>query len=117
MKRVITKYIILVISILTASLLTEFIVKHVSKYYHDRTYLSVAMSMAITVVVFVPLFGFMGKLINRFSKEYVNHSKRISKNSMTGLLIGTLLALATLFIFFAYVRHGINVWNDFKGLF
>ena len=64
-----TKYAALIISILSASLVNEFVVKYIKSYYQEHTYQSVLIGMLVTVIVFVPLFSFLGKWINKASKD------------------------------------------------
>ncbi|NQY07640.1 MAG: hypothetical protein HRT68_15955 [Flavobacteriaceae bacterium] len=112
-----TKYTALIISILSASLINEFIVKYIKSYYQEHTYKSVAIGMLVTVVVFVPLFSFVGKWLNKASKSYIKTGKKVASNSRTGLWISFLIALVILFALFASIRHDLDVLNDIKSLF
>lgn len=104
-----TKYATLVISILTASLLNEYIVNVINSYYKERTYLSVLIGMLVTVLVFVPMFGLVRSFMDKASKSYLKASKKVAKKSSTGLLVGFLIAFIVLFVFFAKIRHNIDV--------
>lgn len=111
-----TKYATIIISVLTASLVNEYVVKWVNSYYKEPTYTSVLVGMGVTVLIFVPLFGLFGKWINSASKVYLKKSKKVASNSGIGLLIGFLIAFAVLFVFFAKVRHGLDVISYLKNL-
>lgn len=103
-----TKYATIIISVLAASLINEYIVKWVNTYYKEPTYTSVLIGMAVTVIVFVPLFGLVGKWINAASKAYLKKSKKVASNSGVGLLFGFLIAFGILFVLFAKIRHGLD---------
>jgi len=111
-----TKYATIVISVLTASLVNEYIVKWVNSYYKEPTYTSVLIGMGVTVLIFVPLFGLVGKWINSASKVYLKKSKKVASNSATGLLIGFLLAFGVLFVLFAKIRHNLDALAYLKSL-
>ena len=114
--RKITKYAALVISILIASLLNEFIVKLIKGYYQESSYKSVAIGMVVTLIVFVPLFKILGKWINTVSKKYIKTGKKVASNSTTGLWVSFLIALLILFILFAKIRHGLDVVSDLNRI-
>lgn len=111
-----TKYATIIISILTASLINEYIVKLVNSYYKEPTYTSVLIGMMVTVLIYVPLFGLIGKWINQASKSYLKASKKVSSSNSRGLLIGFLIAFVILFIFFAKIRHGLDVVTKLSHL-
>lgn len=104
-----TKNATLVISILTASLVNEYLVRLVDSYYKEGTLLSVLIGMLVTVLIFVPMFGFVRGIMDKASKSYLKASKKIAKKNSTGLFIGFLIAFAILFILFAKTRHNIDV--------
>lgn len=105
----ITKYATLIISILSASLLNEYIVNYIDSYYKERTYLSVLIGMLVTVAVFVPVFGIVRKWMDTASKKYLKASKKVAKKDRTGILLGFLIAFGILFVLFAKIRHDIDV--------
>ena len=111
-----TKYATIIISVLTASLVNEYIVKWVNSYYKEPTYTSVLIGMGVTVIIFVPLFGLVGKWINAASKVYLKKSKKVASNSGIGLLLGFLTAFVVLFIMFAKIRHGLDFIAYIKRL-
>ena len=104
-----TKYATLIISILTASLVNEYLVKLVNSYYKEGTYLSVLIGMIVTILIFVPMFGFVKGMMDKVSKSYLKASKKIAKKNSTGLFVGFLIAFAILYVFFAQIRHNIDV--------
>ncbi len=111
-----TKYATIVISILTASLVNEYVVKLINSYYKESTYQSVLIGMAVTVLIFVPMFGFVGKWISKASKTYLKASKKVAKKSSNGLFFGFLIAFVILFVLFATIRHNIDVFSDLRAL-
>lgn len=104
-----TKYATIIISVLTASLINEYVVKLINSYYKDSTYASVLIGMAVTILIFVPMFGLVGKWISKASKSYLKASKKVAKKSSNGLIFGFLIAFVILFVLFAKIRHNIDV--------
>jgi len=110
-----TKYATIIISVLTASLINEYVVKLINSYYKDSTYVSVLIGMAVTILIFVPMFGLVGKWIGKMSKSYLKASKKVAKKSSNGLIFGFLIAFIILFILFAKIRHDIDVIENLKS--
>ncbi|NQY28449.1 MAG: hypothetical protein HRT69_03150 [Flavobacteriaceae bacterium] len=104
-----TKYATIIISVLTASLINEYVVKLINSYYKESTYVSVLIGMVVTILIFVPMFGLVGKWIGKVSKSYLKASKKVAKKSSNGLFLGFLIAFAILFVLFAKTRHNIDV--------
>lgn len=104
-----TKYAAIIISVLTASLINEYVVKLINSYYKESTYVSVLIGMAVTILIFVPMFGLVGKWIGKVSKSYLKATKKVAKKSSNGLIFGFLIAFGILFILFAKTRHDIDV--------
>ena len=114
--RKLTQYATLIISVLSASLLNEYIVGIVNSYYKDRSYLSVLIGMLVTVAVFVPVFGIVRKWMDAASKTYLKASKKVAKKNSAGLFWGFLIAFAILFILFAKIRHGVDVISRIQNI-
>lgn len=112
-----TKYAALIISILTASLINEYLLKLIKSYYEEPTYQSVAIGMLITIIVFVPLFSILNKWINRATKSYIKTSKKVASNSKTGLYVSFMIALFILFVLYAKQRHEIDVIARMNHMF
>lgn len=110
-----TKYATIIISILTASLLNEYIVNYVGTYYKSRTYLSVLIGMFVTIAIFVPIFGIVKKSMDSAAKSYLKSTKKIAKKNNAGLFWGFLIAFSILFVLFAKIRHGIDVIGEAKS--
>lgn len=105
-----TKFVVFTLSILIASLFSEYLVSLLSEYGKD--YKAVAIRMIVTVAIYFPLLTFMEKYIQRASKRYAQASKGVAKSSTLGLTIGFVLALIILFALFAFVLHGKNAFAD-----
>jgi len=72
--------------------------------------------MAVTVLIFVPMFGLVGKWISKVSKSYLKASKKVAKKSSNGLIFGFLIAFIILFVLFAKIRHNIDVIANLTAL-
>lgn len=115
MKRKLTKYIVVVISILTAELLHEYIHELLHKWLKTSglgMYVTVLISMAVAVAVFYPAFHLIEKYVAWAAKKYVDGAKRISGGPFKGLLIGFVVAIILLFIGFCQVWYHVNVLHD-----
>lgn len=105
-----TKFVVFSLSILIASLLSEFLVSLLVKVGKD--YKAVAIRMVVTVAIYYPLVTFLEKYIQRVSKKYAQASKGVAKSSTLGLTLGFCLALVVLFILFAKVLYDKDAVGD-----
>ncbi len=116
MKRL-SKFTVYSITILTAYLISEFLVDFLNHYYKEKTYLSVFIGMVVVLAVYFPVVTFLDKYIKRMSKTYIKKSKELNKNSKLGVIIGFFLFLFVLFGLFALVWYDLNLLKDLKGMF
>lgn len=111
MKRKATKYAVIVISILLAELIHEYI-QHMFTGWVKQSqfglYASVILSMGVAVLVFYPAFHIIETYLKFASKKYVQGSKKIGKDSFLGIAIGFALALLLLFIGFCEIWYHQN---------
>tara|TARA_B100000809_G_scaffold47310_1_gene41921 strand:- start:322 stop:672 length:351 start_codon:yes stop_codon:yes gene_type:complete len=112
-----TKFTVYSTTILTAYLISEFLVGFLNSYYKENTYSSVAIGMLVVLIVYFPIVTFLDKYIKQMSKSYVNKSKTLNKNSGLGIIIGFLIMFFVLFILFALVWHDLNLLKDLKNMF
>ena len=111
-----TKYAIFALTILIASLISDYLVKYISVEFVDRSYKGVAIEMCIIILVYYPAFTIIEKFVLKASKEYVKTSKKAVKSSNFGLLIGFGIAVLILFYFFAKVKHNMDLFEDLKNM-
>ncbi len=111
-----TKYAIFALTILIASLLSDYLVQLISDKFVDHSYQGVAIEMCIVVIVYYPAFTLIEKLVLQVSKKYVSSSKKAVKSSNFGLLIGFGVAVLILFYFFAKIKHNMDLIEDFKNM-
>ncbi len=110
-----TKYSVVVLSILTISLVNELAIKAVNSYYKSATYFSVVIGMVVTVVVFIPLLGFLKKIVQSASNQYIRSAKKVAPSQGFGVLVGVLVGILVLFALYAHFRHGIDIASDFQA--
>jgi len=111
MKRKTTKYAVIIISILLAELIHDYIQELVYawvKHSQFGIYVSVLISMAAVVVIFYPAFNLIERYLHFASRKYIEGSKKISKNNFRGLLLGFILALILLFVGFCELWYQSN---------
>jgi uncharacterized protein YacL len=111
-----TKYAIFALTVLIASLLSDFLVQLISAKFVNQSYQGVALEMFIIVIVYYPAFTIIEKFVLKASKEYVKSSKKAVKSSSFGLLIGFAVAVLILFYLFARVKHNMDLIEDLKNL-
>ena len=100
-----TKYAIFALTVLIASLLSDYLVDLISSEFVDHSYKGVAIEMCIIIIVYYPAFTIIEKLVLQASKKYVISSKKAVKSSSFGLLIGFVIAVLVLFYLFAKMKH------------
>lgn len=116
-RRKITRFATVALTILTAYLVSEYLLIFMEDYKDGRSYKSVIISMLIIVAIYYPALTLLEKYIKKLSAEYVKTSKNFAKSNTVGLFIGFFIAFFILFSLFAYVWYDLNVLNDLsKGI-
>lgn len=112
-----TKFTVYSTTILTAYLVSEYLVNFLNSYYKAKTYGSVFIGMLVILVVYFPVVTFLDKYIKRMSKTYINQSKGLANNKPFGIIVGFLVMFFVLFVLFALVWHDLNLLEDLKNKF
>lgn len=110
MNRTLTKYGVSVLTILLANLIGEIIMNKLFEFNNTSDYNAVLIRMFIITAVFIPTFTILEKYIQRFSRGYVNTSKRTTKSNTLGLVIGLMIGLLALTIAYGYVWYNLKFW-------
>lgn len=110
MKRLLTKYMVIIITILIANLIGELFIKYLFGLTDRKTYTSVLIQMAALVVVFVPALTLLESYIKTASKKYIQQSKKATGNGTLGLLIGFIIAIGALTLAYGYVWYDLKIW-------
>lgn len=114
--RKLTRFGTVCITILTAYLISDYILLFLEDYKEGRTYKSVLITMVIIIAVYYPALTFLEKYIKKISAEYIKSSKGIAKSSIIGLLVGFIVAFFILFSLFAHVWYNLNILKDITNL-
>ena len=110
MKRFLTKYAIIIITVLTANLVAELLGPYLLDMAGSRSYQAVLLRMAIIVIIFIPALSFFEVYIKKASKTYLQQTRRSSPNALVGLIAGILVALSALTIAYGYIWYGLQFW-------
>ena len=109
MIRYLTRFFVYTITILLATLLSEWLVSLIQT---EKTYKYVAVRMIVVLFIFVPIVSFLEKYIKAVSNKYVKESKNSFKNRYLGLFIGYFIILMIIFGFFAKIFINRNLLED-----
>lgn len=97
------------ITLLTANLLTTFITDKMIGYKWEIKPLRFTLiSMGIIAVIFYPLFVWLERWVDKFSRRFVKAGKGLAGKYL-GLLLMFLAGLFILMCFYAHMWYGINV--------
>jgi hypothetical protein len=109
-QRKLTNYAIIIITILSAKLLEEYILTLLPNLNsYDNPYKSIGMRMLLMVFVFYPVLILLDKSVKNVSKHYIKTSKMLSGSGLYGLLFGFLIAIAILYVLFAKVWYNMQL--------
>lgn len=110
-----TRFVVYVLTILTATLISEWLITLLTGVATGYKY--VAIRMAVFVLVYFPLITMFEGYIKKFTQKYAKESKKAAKSSLIGLTIGFSLALFILFALYCMVFDVGNVFVDIKNWF
>lgn len=110
-----TKYVIFTLTVLIASLLSNYLTELATKNFVEHSYKGVAIEMILIVIIYYPAFILLESIITKISKQYVKNSKKAIKSSSFGLLISFGIALLVLFYLFAKLNHNLDLIKDIQN--
>lgn len=99
----------MIISILTANLITNSIDNYVLKYKHSfNPYVFTWIGMLIVVIVFYPLFTWLDKFSENFAGKFIKAGKKIT-GKKAGVVLSFIIALLVLYYLYGKVWFNVNV--------
>ncbi len=118
MDRKFNKYLILILTVLIADLVSEFIM-HKLSYSKDahHPYYSTMIGMLVTVAVFAPLLAIMDAIVGNLADAYVKKTKKAAGGSVQGFVIATIVGLGILYCLYLKVWFGIDMLHKAAAIF
>lgn len=110
MLRKLTKFAVFTMTILFATLVKDYIIKLLNERI-DKGLTAVWIIMAVTIVIYYPLFTIVDKYVKKLAEGYVKGAKNAVKSSLSGVLIALGVAILICFVAGAYIWFDINVFN------
>lgn len=106
------KVMVLLLSILTANLVTTWIDNFMLSFKHQYSpYIFTALGMSIVVLIYYPLFTKIDKWSSKYANHFVRHGKKLVKSEI-GTLVTFFIALSVLFYFYGKLWFNKNVFVD-----
>ncbi len=110
--RKLTRYVILIFTILLADIIKEIILHLIGLEKDSRhPYRSAAIGMGIIVAVFYPMFTLMEKVLERLTESYVKTTKGVAGGKLKGLTIAFIFGIAGLYIAYLKVWFNLNIFS------
>jgi len=111
MYRYFFRFAVMTVTILSVNLLTNAITDYMVSYkYHYKPIAFTLLGMAITVIIFYPLFIKLESWVKVISIRAIKSGKSVA-GKFFGLLFSFLLALAVLAFFYAKMWYHINLFH------
>lgn len=102
------RFFVITITILTANLLTTALADYLVTYKnHIRPVSFTFLGMAITVIVFYPLFTKMEEWVKKISMKFIKTGKSVAGKYL-GLFLAFLVAMLVLFYFYSKMWYNID---------
>jgi len=110
--RKILKIMVMLISLLTANLITTYIDEFFLSYKREFSRaIFTLIGMAVVVAIYYPLFTKIDVWSGKFSEKFLRAGKSIS-GKKTGIYIAFLLAIALLFYLYGRMWFKTNLFSD-----
>lgn len=110
MNRFITKNGIYLIAVLTANLIADLLINEIFDVLQKKSWENVGLRMLVIAIVFIPVMAIIEPIIKKVSQKYIQQSKRVGKSNMTGTIVGLLVAVAALYLGYAYVWYNMKLF-------
>jgi len=105
------RFVVMSITILTANLLTTALGNYLVTYKnHIKPLTFTLLGMAVTIVVFYPLFAKMEEWVKGLSTRIIKKGKSVAGKYL-GLILVFLVCIAVLSYFYAKMWYHINLWD------
>lgn len=112
------KFMVLVLGILLANLVTIWLDKYVQTFRGNyKPYVFTLLGMLIVVVVYYPLFSYIDRWATKAAEAFVRAGRKLAGRKI-GAILAFLVAMVIVFILYGYEWYGRNVFVPFvKSLF
>jgi hypothetical protein len=105
------RFVVMSITILTANLLTTALGNYLVTYRnHVKPLTFTLLGMAVTVLIFYPLFAKLEEWVKKISMKVVKKGKSLAGKYL-GLILAFASAMAVLAHFYAKMWYHINLWQ------
>jgi len=109
------RFVVMSITILTANLLTTALGNYLVTYKnHVKPLTFTLLGMAVTVIIFYPLFAKLEEWVKKLSMKIVKKGKSLAGKYL-GLILAFALSLAVLSYFYAKMWYHIDLWKIVIG--
>lgn len=105
------RFVVMSITILTANLLTTALSNYLVTYRnHVKPLTFTLLGMAVTVLIFYPLFAKLEEWVKKVSMKVVKKGKSLAGKYL-GLILAFAAAMSVLAYFYAKMWYHINLWR------
>ena len=105
------RFVVMSITILTANLLTTALGNYLVTYKnHIKPLTFTLLGMAVTVVIFYPLFAKLEEWVKSLSTKIIKKGKSVAGKYL-GLILAFLVSLSVLSYFYAKMWYHIDLWK------
>ena len=105
------RFVVMSITILTANLLTTALGNYLVTYKnHIKPLTFTLLGMAVTVVIFYPLFAKLEEWVKSLSTKIIKKGKSVAGKYL-GLILAFLVSLSVLSYFYAKMWYHIDLWH------
>ena len=105
------RFVVMSITILTANLLTTALGNYLVTYKnHIKPVTFTLLGMAVTVVIFYPLFAKLEEWVRGLSTKIIKKGKSVAGKYL-GLILAFLVSLSVLSYFYAKMWYHIDLWH------
>lgn len=112
------RYILVIIAILIAELVSAYILLITSKYKgEDAPYKSAIIQMIVAVITFYPTVLLVEKYSKAWSKKYLDKAQKMTGHKLIGLLLGFSLAFVLLLMAMVKVLYNRSMIKDIGAWF
>jgi hypothetical protein len=107
------QFCIFVLTLFLAEIISVWVKEHLPISYNWQSpYKLTAFKMAVSLIVYYPLFSIIETLAKFVSKKFISKTKKATGSGAFGLILAFTIGLTSIYFYFLYDWYNINIFHE-----
>lgn len=106
------QFCIFVLTLFLAEIISAIVKEHLPITYDWHSpYKLTAFKMAVTLIIYYPLFSIIETVAKFVSKKFISKTKKATGSGSLGLILAFTIGLASIYFYFLYNWYHVNIFH------